>query len=165
LDIRIGEVVAPHGLDGGLKVLPASDHHRGWRGRLTTVAVDRWAMRAVGVREVREAAGLPVLWLDGVTTRSQAEALVGARLFVDAATLPPLPSGQYWWHELLDLPVEWPDGMVRGQVAHVLRAGPHDVLEVTGPTGHWLVPFVRAWVTVADAPRRLRLLMDPGDVD
>jgi 16S rRNA processing protein RimM len=165
MDIRVGEVVAAHGLDGGLKVLPASDHHAEWPERLKAVAVDRLAMRVVPVRAVRQAGGLPVLLLEGIMTRSSAEALVGARLYVDAATLPRLPDGEYWWYELLDLAVLLPDETPLGHVRHVSRAGPHDILEVATPTGTLMVPFVKAWVEVLEDPRRLRLRQDPRHVD
>ncbi len=153
-----------HGLDGGVKVLPSSDFVAEWPRRLTMVVVDRLDWRAVRVVGVRRSGTVPVLRLEGVDTRTAAEGLVGARLFVPVAALPPLPPGSYYWHDLLDRVVRAPDGGVLGTVRHVTRAGPHDVLEVAGPEGSWLVPFVRAWVAEA-ADGALALLQDPRHAD
>jgi 16S rRNA processing protein RimM len=166
MDILVGEVVAAHGLDGGLKVLPFSDHAQAWREHLARVMVDRWDMRAVRVEAVRTAGGLPVLRLEGVASREAASRLVGARLYVRAEDLPPLPAGVFWWHQLVGLSVYLPDGTRLGTVVHVQRAGPHDVLEVEDARGaSWLVPFVAAWVAVPEDGQALWLRQDPRDIE
>jgi 16S rRNA processing protein RimM len=165
MQIRVGEVVAAHGLDGGLKVYPASDHHHDWGERLKRVAVDRLGMQVRTVRGVRRAGDLPVLLLEGVTDRTAAESLVGARLYVEADELPQLPAGEFYWHQLLGLRVTAPDGTSLGTVLHVTRAGAHDVIEVGVPEQSWLVPFVKAWVEPSPDGTTLRLTQDPRHAD
>ena len=157
-------MVGAHGLDGSLKVLPSSDFVDEWPTRLRMVEVDRLDMRSVKVRGVRWAGNLPVIRLDGVETRTAAEGLVRARLYVRASSLPRLSEGEYYWHELVGRSVVAPNGEGLGHVLHVTRAGAHDVLEIAGETGRWLVPFVKAWVAVAP-DGALHLQQDPRHAD
>jgi 16S rRNA processing protein RimM len=156
-DVRIGRVVAAHGLDGGVKVDPASDHVEEWRHSLTRVRV---AGRWMAVRGQRRARGAPVLLLEGVADRSVAERLIGEDVFRAAGDLPALPPGEYYWHDLVGLAVVRADGAEVGRVAAVVRAG-GDLLEVKGSAGTALVPLARAWVDVELGAGRAVLRRDP----
>jgi 16S rRNA processing protein RimM len=69
--------------------------------------------------------------IEGVDTRTQAEALRGVEIWVRADELPHLDDGEYYWHELTGLQV-WTRHAGRelllGRVDHLLDAGAHDVL-------------------------------------
>lgn len=155
--VRIGRIVGAHGLDGGLKVHPASDH------------VDQWAMRlhrvwlngeARTVRGSRAARGQPVILLSGVTDRTAAERLVGTDVFVAADELTALPPDEYYWHDLIGMPVFDVEGERVGVATAVVRAA-RDVLEVEGSGGRALVPLALAWVDVNPAAGRVTLRRVP----
>jgi len=84
--------------------------------------------------------------------RTAAEGLRGTLLCVPRASLPPLPEGEYYWHDLVGLSVVSPDGTPLGEVVGVDNYGASDVLEIdTGSNGRKLVPLIPAAVpTVAD---------------
>lgn len=159
--IQLGEIVAPHGIDGGVKVYPWSDHAARWPDTLKTVHCDRLGEAPVTVTGFRWAAGMPVLNLAPVTTREQALGLVGARLWLPEADLPALPSGEYYWFQLVGMPVTNVRGDHVGRVLHVQRAGAHDLLDVSGPAGRALVPFVHAWVDLEDGAGAIHLRQEP----
>lgn len=146
-----------HGLDGGLKVHPASDHVEQWADRLRRVWLNGEART---VRGSRAAGGQPIILLAGVTDRTAAERLVGTDVFVAAAELPALPPDEYYWHDLVGLPVFDAEGVRVGVATGIVRAA-GDVLEVEGPKGRALVPLVRAWVDVDPAAGRVRLRLAP----
>jgi 16S rRNA processing protein RimM len=93
-----------------------------------------------------------------VRDRHDAEALRGALLTVPRASLPPLPDGEYYWHDLIGLHVAAPDGEALGTVVAVENHGASDILEVElGDGRRALVPLVPAAVPVVGDP----LVIDP----
>jgi 16S rRNA processing protein RimM len=93
---------------------------------------------------------------EGVADRTAADALRGAYLFVPEESLPELPEGRYWPHQLEGCEVVDEDGRVLGRLAEVL-AGPeggNDVWAVDGEDGRRLVPAVRDAVVSVDIEAR-----------
>ena len=99
-----------------------------------------------------------------VTDRTAAEALRGTVLTVPRESLPALPEGEYYWHDLIDLPVVDEAGAAVGTVVSVENYGASDVLEIALEGGRRvLLPLVpdavreigeklcvsRAWIDAA----------------
>lgn len=128
--VMVGEVTAPFGIDGSVRVFPTTDFPERLL-QLPKVTVDRLG----GTRQVvmsRLSPPMAVMRLEGFTTRDQAETLRGAILMVPEADLPKLPEDEYYWHELVGMTVfEDETQRVLGTLAHILRTGAgHDVFEV-----------------------------------
>lgn len=70
---------------------------------------------------------VPVIRLQGVESRQQAEAMIGRYLEVEAE---PLPEGSYYWHQIVGLKVADEDGRQLGTVVEVFRAGENEVYRV-----------------------------------
>jgi 16S rRNA processing protein RimM len=73
--------------------------------------------------------------LAGIDDRDAARRLCQLDIHVEAAQLPPLAAGEYYWHQLIGLQVVGRDGdrpVVLGVVASLLETGAHDVLVVRG---------------------------------
>jgi 16S rRNA processing protein RimM len=149
--VLVGEVTAPFGIDGSVRVFPTTDFPERLIS-LKEVAVDL----VRGTREVAESRLSPpmaVMRLEGYTTREQAETLRGARLMVPESELPSLPKDEYYWHQLVGLTVvENHTARVLGQLAHVLRTGAgHDVFEVARPGKKpLLIPALKTVVKAVD---------------
>ncbi|MCL4675586.1 MAG: 16S rRNA processing protein RimM, partial [Pararhodobacter sp.] len=71
--------------------------------------------------------------LDGVTTREQAEALRGVRLYADRDRLPMLPDDEFYHADLIGLTVLDTGGTVLGRVSSVQNHGAGDLLELQRP--------------------------------
>ena len=155
--VRIGRIVAAHSLDGGVKVHPSSDHVDQWGAHLRQVWVGG---RCMAVRGQRVARGEPVLLLDGIRTRTDAEQLVGQNVLVAADDLPPLPSDEYYWHDLVGLAALDARGESLGRVTAIMR-GAADALEIAGARGTALVPLVQAWVAIDAAAGRATIKAEP----
>ena len=92
----------------------------------------------------------PILRLEGVSSREDAEALRGAELAVEHSNAPKLEEGEWWAHELEGCEVA--DGeRVLGRVLRMIELPSCEALEVqpTGGGATGLVPMVR------DAGRRV----------
>ena len=79
--------------------------------------------------------------LAGVGDRDQAAALQHCDIALPRSRLPPLPAGQYYWHDLSGLVVRNREAQVLGRVRQVLQTPTHALLAVTG-NKHYLIPFV-----------------------
>ncbi|MBY6088888.1 ribosome maturation factor RimM [Maritimibacter alkaliphilus] len=102
--------------------------------------------------------------LGGVTTKEQADALKGVRLFVARDRLPDLPDDEYYHSDLIGLTVLDTGGTVLGKVKAVLNHGADDLLEVMGPglKQSILLPFTLAVVPTVDLESG-RIIADPPE--
>lgn len=107
--------------------------------------------------------------IEGVSDRTQAEALKGVRLFVDRERLPEAAEDEFYHADLVGLAV-WltaansDAATAAGRVVAVHDYGAGSVLEVGGgPFGTLMVPFTRASVPVVDlAGGRIEIAALPG---
>ena len=84
-----------------------------------------------------------VLLLAGVHTRNQAEALVGQVVQGDRRQFPPLPPGEYYWFQVLGLPVvNVADGALLGYLESIIPTPAHDVYVVRQGEREVLLPAV-----------------------
>ena len=149
--VCLGVIAGAHGLEGLVRIKSFTEKpaNVGADGPLSDAAGERqFALSVTG-----RAKGVVLARIDGVTNRTQAEALKGTRLFLPRAALPAPAADEYYYADLVGLAVELADGTVVGTVRAVENFGAGDVLEVTDrrPGGAVVtVPFTRAAVPVVD---------------
>lgn len=108
--------------------------------------------------------GALVARLSGVTTKEQADALRGARLYVARERLPALPDDEFYHADLIGLEVYDTGGSLLGRVKSVQNHGASDLLEIQGPglKSTVLLPFTRDAVPTVDLASG-RIIADPPD--
>lgn len=119
--------------------------------------------RLLKILAVRDHGDGIVANVQGVTDRSGAEALRGARIFVSRSTFPSADPNEYYWVDLIGLNVVNRQGETLGEVVGLLDTGPHSVLRIVPPgleapvkpDQEKLVPFVAAFVDDVDLEQRL----------
>jgi 16S rRNA processing protein RimM len=102
--------------------------------------------------------------LGGITSKEQADALRGLRLFARRDQLPSLPDDEYYHADLIGLKVLDTGGTVLGQVKSVLNHGAGDLLEIqlAEQSDTVLLPFTLAVVPTVDLNAG-RIIVDPPD--
>jgi len=102
--------------------------------------------------------------VSGVTTKEEADALQGVRLFAERDALPNLPDDEFYHADLIGLDVVDTGGKPLGKVTAVHNHGAGDLLEVTGPALKTpaLLPFTRAAVPTVDLAAG-RVVADPPE--
>jgi len=102
--------------------------------------------------------------LTGITTKEDADALRGTRLYAPRGALPALPDDEYYHADLIGLTALDTGGVTLGKVADVLNHGAGDILEVKGDgiKGSVLVPFTLAVVPTVDLASG-RVIIDPPE--
>jgi len=100
--------------------------------------------------------------LSGISTKEQADALRGIRLFVPRTRLPALPDDEFYHTDLIGLDVVDTGGTALGRVKAVLNHGAGDLLEIHGPglKATVLLPFTQQAVPTVDLAAG-RIVADP----
>lgn len=102
--------------------------------------------------------------LSGISTKEQADALRGIRLFVPRTRLPALPDDEFYHTDLIGLDVVDTGGTALGRVKAVLNHGAGDLLEIHGPglKATVLLPFTQQAVPTVDLAAG-RIVADPPE--
>ncbi|HEX5688787.1 MAG TPA: ribosome maturation factor RimM [Roseiflexaceae bacterium] len=131
--LLIGQIVAPFGVRGQLKMRSYTAHVDHLRRRISTVYLGdkRRAYKLSSLFEHKP--GLLILTLGGVDTREGAEDLRGQEVAIRESEAAPLEDGEYFIHQLYGLTVVDEAGAEIGRVKEVIETGANDVLIVTRP--------------------------------
>ena len=141
----MGHIAGPYGVLGWLRVQPYSElpdalaQHRIWQ-----VAGEQYVLEAARVHS-----GTLLAKLAGIETPEAARALKGAIVGIARSALPKLPSGEYYWSDLVGLRVVNTRGELLGVVDEVSSNGAHEVLRVAGEQVR-LLPWVGSVVKRID---------------
>jgi 16S rRNA processing protein RimM len=156
--LYIGVVVGAHGVKGALRIkaFTADPADLTAYGPLTGEAGQKWTLKSASV----DAKGVVTAKIDGVEDRNQAEALKGAKLYIERGALPEAEEDEFYIADLIGLPAENPAGEPLGTIKAVFNFGAGDVVEVNGDRGEILVPFTLKAVPVVDVKAR-RVVIDP----
>ena len=151
--LAVAWILGAKGLAGAVRVEVLTD----WPERLD-VGAELWLDGAdAPMRIVRVESGgrLPVLHLEGIGDRADAEAVAGRYLEVPARVL---PDEAYFWDDLVGLNVEEPDGTPVGELVEIFRAGGNEVYRIVGDAGERLVPALRSAVLHIDLEENLMVV-------
>lgn len=163
--VLVGRVARAHGNRGQVIVNPDTDFP-GERFAAGTVLLVGDPPTPRRVTTVRFHQGRPVIGLEGIASMDAAEALAGAPLRVEPATLAPLPEGTYYRHDLVGCEVQDTEGRAIGIVSAV--EGPMEAsrLVIDAPHGEVLIPLnAGICVEVAPAEKRIRVAAPEGLLD
>lgn len=161
--IIVGEVLRAHGLRGEVVVISFSENpHRFARGARLLVGADPGRARELVVTSSRpQPPDRVLLAFSGITERTGAEALRGARIFAPPEDLPELPPGSYWERDLIGLAVLDRSGARLGSIAGVLSRLEQDLWQVVAPDGATvLLPAAKEIVLSVDLDAG-QVIVDP----
>ncbi|WP_372972308.1 ribosome maturation factor RimM [Marinobacter sp.] len=126
----IGRITSVFGVKGWLKVYSYTDpvdgilNYRNWtlvhEGKRIPAELEAGRRHGPGI----------VVKLKGIDDRDLAQTYGGAEIRVPLSELPPLPEGEYYWHQLEGLSVVTTEGERLGRVHHLMETGANDVLVV-----------------------------------
>lgn len=165
--LRVGRLVKAHGLKGALKLelytdSPDQRFRAGQELELQVPETSEWFGKTVKVAELRFYNQSPVLFLEGIQDRSQAETLVKAILLIET-DLEQLPEDPEAWydHQLVGLTALVGEEVV-GKVIRVDHLPAQDLLAIEISNGEVLVPFVKQIVPSVDIQKGQVVLTPPA---
>ena len=170
--VEVGRILDAWGIKGWFKVQPYSASPE------ALFSSKRWFLQPsergakpsfagtvrLSIKEARDHADTVVASAHEIPDRTAAEGLKGARIFIARSSFPTPEEGEYYWVDLIGLPVRNREGVALGEVVDLMSTGPQQVLVVHQAQGaarpiERLIPFVDAYVDEVDLPAR-RVLVD-----
>jgi 16S rRNA processing protein RimM len=156
-EIYLGQFVKPVGVKGELKLLPSRDF---WPEILASKRLFLRILRENGVysqplqiERWRTQKECYIVKMAGVLDRTTSENLVGAELFIATAGIDVDLPDRLLPFQVMGKSVVDEEGHQLGEVTSVLATPVHDVYEVTGERGSFLVPAVPEFILSMDLAR------------
>ncbi|MGB8873876.1 MAG: ribosome maturation factor RimM [Desulfobaccales bacterium] len=141
--IGLGRISGAQGLGGAVKVRPDAAAATTDPEVFQALAEVVIGEQTYAVLQADRLKNQVLLRLAGVETRTQAEQLSGRQVLGDRRRFPPLPPGEYYWFQLLGLPVyDAGDGALLGRLQEILPTPGHDVYVVVQGQQEFLLPAV-----------------------
>ena len=163
--MSIGEIVAAQGLRGDIRIKPSSDFPERF-----TKPGKRWIQKANELpTEIKLKKGtlipgksIYVLSIEGVSSRSSAEKIIGWNLVIPVSNRPNLKDDEYHYFDLIGLEVRrGPQKTLIGYVTDLIKGG-NDLLEIELVEGKKvLVPLVKEIVPEIEIKEKWLLINPP----
>lgn len=148
--VLLGEITAAHGIRGEvvIRAYTSDPADIASYGPLSDATGAR-AFQLTGARNTGKGVHARI---QGVDTRTEAEALKGTKLYVTRDALPPPDDGDYYHEDLVGLAAVAVDGSGIGTIVSVQNFGAGDLLEVrlVGGTKSEFVPFTDRYAPTVD---------------
>jgi len=139
--VIIGQLGAPHGIQGWIKIHSYTDspdnlftYHPWlcqWQQGWYVITCDKW--RAQGKSFVGH--------IEGCDDRNMAGLCTHLNLYIPRAQLPKLSDNEYYWHDLEGLQVINQEGVMLGTIDYLFNNGASDVMVIRGDKER-LIPYV-----------------------
>ena len=151
--IEIAKLLKPHGIGGSIKLRLYSDNYEDFAARGYAYLNKDGDSRRIGYSVLRTAPPFVYVQLDGVDTRTQAEALSGVPLFLPREDFNPPDEGEQYIVDLIGLSVLDENGVKLGELKDVLQHGAADVYVVVGSRG-FMFPAIKRVIKSVDMSNR-----------
>ena len=162
--VLIGKIVGIHGIKGTNKFKSYAESLSVFNpGRSIIVYDNRNRKINLELNWVKSHTGTPLISFKGVTDRDQAEALIGAEMFIPQTELPELDDDTYYWFELIGIEVYTTEDEYLGRIASILPTGSNDVYVVKDENKEIMVPALESVVIDIDLEhKRMRVDLPEG---
>lgn len=142
--IPIGKVVGVHGVHGNVKLLYFS-HLKAFPYPALYLQEEDGVYRRLEVTCLSPLKGTLILRLEGIATRTEAQALVGRLVYYPRQGFIPAKRDEYYWIDLIGMTVIEPPKTMSGKVKGMIETGGTDVMVIEFEGKEYLVPFSLNW--------------------
>ena len=151
--MAIGRLRSAHGIRGEITLEPWTDfRERIKKGSHLFLGEDH---QEVIVTDVRGKDRLMILSLQGYDVRETVNVLRNSVVYTQASSLPPLPKGQFYHHQLVGLHAVDENDTDIGTIREILKTGANDVFVIDNHGKELLVPMIKEVVLSIDPPAGL----------
>ena len=144
--ITIGNILAPWGIKGKLKVEVVTDFPQRFAPS-SKVYIDQQPMT---IDSTEWHKGKAIIKLDTIGSIEDAEKLRGRPVEIHCSQLYPLPEGQYYHFQLIGLEVWTTQGEPLGNITEILTTPSNDNYVISGARGEILIPAIEDVVKSID---------------
>lgn len=159
----VGRLQRPHGVYGEIRMDVRTDFpERLHKGATLYLGAEHWPVKLAGLRSADKAL---LIRLEGIEDRDQAALLRGKEVAIQADSLPRLPEGEYYHHQLIGLRVVNETGEELGVLDQILETGANDVYLIKSEEGaELLLPAIADVILSVDLENR-RMVVRPQSWD
>ena len=153
--VIMGRVASAHGIRGWIRIQPYTEYVDSLLGYSTWwIGQEHGPWRGVKVLQCESHLKTLAALLPDCPDRTTAEKLKGLLIAVPRSSLPEQPEDEYYWSDLIGLPVINGAGVNLGNVEQLLETGANQVLMVKGENGQILIPFVASAIKQVDTQNK-----------
>ena len=158
----VGKLQRPHGVRGEILMEVITDFPERLQPGTAVYIGEQHQLQRIRSRRVHGQKLL--LSFEAYHTPETVGTLRNNWVYVPTADRPPLPTGEYYHHQLLGLRVVSDDGQELGKITEILNSAAHDIYIVRGESGsEILLPAIEAVILEIDLENgRLRAHLLPG---
>jgi len=135
----IGRILGVHGIKGEIKVLPLTDDPERFFD-LETIQISKdknWVSYTITGQRIHK--NNVIIFLEGIKTRNDAEALMGQLIAIDRELAVDLNKDEYFIEDLLGFNVYNGDQLL-GKLTDIMQTGGIDVYIITGGKKTYCIP-------------------------
>jgi len=154
--VTIGQILAPWGIKGKLKVEVVTDFPQ----RFTPGSKIYINQQPMTIDSTEWHKGKAIIKLSTIDSIEDAQRLRGQPIEIHHSQLQPLPEGQYYRFQLIGLEVYTTQGELLGNITEILTAESNDIYVVSGDRGDILIPAIEDVVKSIDLNKE-RVTIEP----
>lgn len=153
--VIVGKIVGLHGLNGTARVYSYADSLSVYEPGSSIMLIDKKGRKKdFTIRFVKQNNRTLLLSLEGITSRTDMEKLVGSELSVKREDLPALDEGEYYWCDIIGLLVFNEKNIYMGRVESIISTGSNDVYVVKNNNDEQLIPAIESVVKKIDLEKK-----------
>lgn len=157
--LAVGKLRRPHGVQGEIQMEVLTDFPQRIRAGITLyVGEEHEPIKVAGVRAHDQ---ILIMTLEGFDTPETVGRFRNQFVFVPTKSVPPLPEGQYYHHQLVGMTVVDEHGQLLGTLTDVLETGANDVYAVSSPEGEEILLPVIENVIIAVSLEKREIIARP----
>jgi 16S rRNA processing protein RimM len=147
--VEIGVVGKPHGIDGRVRIFLHNSDSAVITSIPTLFLDQSGELNEVVVLSLRPGNRCHLAQFEGITSRTEAEVLTGAKIVVPRSLLPPVEEDEFYIADLIGLKAVVGDALL-GRVASSRPQGGIEVVRIESETEEIEIPLVADFVAVLD---------------
>jgi 16S rRNA processing protein RimM len=162
--VLIGEIVGVHGIKGTNKIRSYAESLSLFKPGCSIVVRERGGQeKNLEIKWVKPHTGTALISFIGINEHHQAQALIGAELFVPKDKLPELEEDSYFWFDLIGMAVYTTADEYLGRIESIIETGSNDVYVVQDGKKEVLIPALESVVLDIDTTaKRMQVELPEG---
>jgi 16S rRNA processing protein RimM len=162
--VLIGEIVGVHGIKGTNRIRSHAESLSLYKpGSRILVREKDGRESEREIEWVKPHTGKTLISFTGIADRSQAEALIGANLFIRKEILPDLDEDTHYWIDLIGIEVYTTEEEYLGRIESIIETGSNDVYVVKDNKKEVLIPALESVVLDIDIKhKRMQVELPEG---
>jgi 16S rRNA processing protein RimM len=164
--VLIGKIVGAYGVRGTIRIQSYAELFEIFEPDSTLLVISPDDIKArYQISWIKAHSQGTLLTFREISSRDQAKALIGSKLYVERVRFPRLENGNYYWFELIGLNVYTSDDRYLGCLESIIETGANDVYVVKRNNLEILIPALKSVVRSIDIEQKIMRVELPDGLE